>query len=122
MTFIQHAETKYHDESTAAFMRFDRDGSGHIDKIELSAALSELHVSPMSQVLNEILDEVIGEDRESEEIDLAQFKELMHLLQLREGFSKQDHSGLAHLNMYNNFAGSELVSTISSLVVKRFWL
>merc|ERR1711865_1198037 len=68
------------------------DESGSIDRTELAAALASLEMEPMAQVLAEIIDEVRGEDEQDQDIDLKQFKHLMHLLRLREGFSKQEYA------------------------------
>jgi Ca2+-binding EF-hand superfamily protein len=91
LTFIELAEKKYHDDCTEAFKRFDVDCSGYIDKSELAAILASLEVTPMDQVLQEVLEEVRDSDQGGHDIDLGQYKHLMHLLREREGFSKQEY-------------------------------
>jgi Ca2+-binding EF-hand superfamily protein len=92
MALIGHSESKYHDDCLAAFKKFDADDSGYIDKSELASVLESLDATPMVQVLDELLDEVKKEyKRDSEDIDLEQYKHLMHLLRDREGFSKSEY-------------------------------
>eukprot|EP00434_Breviolum_minutum_P028452 symbB.v1.2.025170.t1/scaffold2430.1/size88086/5 len=88
VTFLREYAA-YRDEAyEATFRRCDQDGSGQIDSSELAEMLEELDVEPMSHVLEEVIAEV--DKDQGGTLDLDEFKELLDLLHMREGFTRPE--------------------------------
>ncbi|CAE7217206.1 unnamed protein product [Symbiodinium pilosum] len=70
------------------FKRFDQDGSGNINAIELRDVLQALGYRPMRQVIGEVLEEVDFEH--DAELDFEEFFHFMLLFKQRDGFSQKE--------------------------------
>ncbi|CAK9078725.1 Caltractin (20 kDa calcium-binding protein) (Centrin) [Durusdinium trenchii] len=88
VTFLRDYAAFRDEAYEATFQRCDQDGSGQIDSSELAEMLQELDVQPMSHVLEEVIEEV--DKDQGGTLDLDEFKELLDLLHLREGFTRPE--------------------------------
>ncbi|CAJ1401083.1 unnamed protein product [Effrenium voratum] len=95
ITFVRryavHRDEAYED----TFRKCDQDQSGQIDSSELAQMLEDLEVQPMPHVLEEVIEEV---DKDcGGTLDLDEFKELLDLLLLREGFTRHEFEGFTEI-------------------------
>lgn len=88
VTFLREYAAFRDEAYEASFRRCDQDGSGQIDSSELAEMLEELDVQPMSHVLEEVIEEV--DKDQGGTLDLDEFKELLDLLHMREGFTRSE--------------------------------
>lgn len=98
-SFIVEYEERRQLEQRISFRNADTDGSGAISIEEMSVLLDSMGMKPMDFVIKGIFDEVDGDG--SGEIDEDEFDELWTIIELREGFSKQEYDRL--MNAYSTF-------------------
>lgn len=72
------------------FHEFDADGSGEMDVTELKTFMFSLGITPLPGVLHETLEEV-DEDKTGK-LNFDEFETVLKLLQMREGFTRQEIS------------------------------
>jgi len=80
-----------------AFKEYDADGSGEVESAELALVLQNFGIMPLRHVLDEVLSEVDEEGKGA--LNMAEFKKLMEIIRLREGFTKVEYEsfhGLFH--------------------------
>eukprot|EP00913_Durusdinium_trenchii_P007923 g7432.t1 len=104
VTFLRDYAAFRDEAYEATFQRCDQDGSGQIDSSELAEMLQELDVQPMSHVLEEVIEEV--DKDQGGTLDLDEFKELLDLLHLREGFTRPEfEETMKHIHETHEFMG-----------------
>eukprot|EP00931_Biecheleriopsis_adriatica_P060303 TRINITY_DN36202_c0_g1_i1.p1 TRINITY_DN36202_c0_g1~~TRINITY_DN36202_c0_g1_i1.p1 ORF type:complete len:993 (-),score=227.74 TRINITY_DN36202_c0_g1_i1:28-2868(-) len=89
ITFVLQYQKKQHHAYALAFASCDSDGSGFVEREELADLLREFDIEPMSHVLKEVIEEVDEDGRGT--LDLDEFKQLMDVILLREGFTKSEY-------------------------------
>jgi len=117
--FVPAFKLKEHQAHAAAFAKYDADGSGQIDREELTLMLKAFGVEPMNHVLKEVIDEV---DRDGEgQLDLNEFEKCLELITTREGFCLQEYDDF--MEVYRRFDrdGSGEIDTHEFLKILR-WL
>lgn len=89
LQIVQAYEQRHHLEFATAFASCDKNGSGVVESSELADLLLGLNIEPMSHVLDEVINEVDTSGLGT--LNLDEFKQIMQLLLVREGFSKSEH-------------------------------
>lgn len=89
LQFIVAYKRKQQEAHKADFDEIDKDESGSLDREELADLLKSWKISPMSHVLDEVLDEV-DEDCTGT-VSFDEFEQVVHLLRLRQGFTKSEY-------------------------------
>lgn len=86
--FLRGFEKLEETECLKLFRQHDVDNSGTIDKEELSALLTGFGITPMAQVLHELVVEAGNSSNLALSFD--QFRQVMKTLRVSEGFSRSD--------------------------------
>jgi len=89
LAIVQAYENRQHVECATAFASCDKNGSGVVESSELADLLMSLHMEPMSHVLDEVIKEVDTSGMGT--LNLEEFKAIMQLIRVREGFSKSEY-------------------------------
>jgi len=89
LKIVQAYENRHHLEFATAFAMCDKNGSGVVESSELADLLMNLNIEPMSHVLDEVIDEVDTSGLGT--LNLDEFKAIMQLILVREGFSKSEY-------------------------------
>lgn len=89
LKIVQAYENRHHLEFATAFATCDKNGSGVVESSELADLLLNMSIEPMSHVLDEVIDEVDTSGLGT--LNLDEFKSIMQLIQMREGFSKSEY-------------------------------
>jgi len=87
--FLQTYTVKQNRQHRADFDSIDLDGSGTLDKQELSGILQTWGIFPMSHVLDEVIAEVDIDN--NNELDFGEFEKVAEYLRLRQGFSLNEY-------------------------------
>lgn len=86
--FLEVYEQKQSEFFVSEFKRFDTDGSGCMDASELGELLKGIGAYPLPHVLRSLINEV--DDNGSGQLELEEFRRVLHLMQSREGFTKAE--------------------------------
>lgn len=81
---------------TAAFVMSDKDSSGAVDIPELIELLKGFGIEPLPCILDALIKEV-SEDDDPDSLSLQEFKKVMELLRVREGFLREEVEGFFDL-------------------------
>ncbi|CAE8691469.1 unnamed protein product, partial [Polarella glacialis] len=110
LTFVRRY-TKVQDEGYRnAFQHYDADRSGTIEGQELAELLASLGITPMEQVIQEIIDEVDADG--TGDLTLTEFSHVLRLLGERDGFGKDEYNRLmATFKLYDLDATGQLETT-----------
>eukprot|EP00930_Biecheleria_cincta_P069678 TRINITY_DN57389_c0_g1_i1.p1 TRINITY_DN57389_c0_g1~~TRINITY_DN57389_c0_g1_i1.p1 ORF type:complete len:1135 (-),score=281.36 TRINITY_DN57389_c0_g1_i1:70-3474(-) len=109
LAVVKKYQQRQHEEYSIAFQECDRDGSGCVESSELAEILKRFGIEPMSHVLEEVIAEVDIDGKGS--LDLGEFKTLMDMLNLREGFTKSEYDELLQVFEAFDRDGSEELAT-----------
>ncbi|CAE7554115.1 CAM53 [Symbiodinium natans] len=89
LEFVRGYESLQERAYKEAFEEADLDRSGTVESAELAEVLKQLQIEPMTHVLDEVIQEVDEEGHG--ELVYKEFKHLMDLLILREGFTSSEY-------------------------------
>ncbi|CAE7675253.1 unnamed protein product [Symbiodinium sp. CCMP2592] len=89
LEFVKGYEVLQEKAHKDAFLEADLDQSGTVESAELAEVLEKLHIEPMTHVLDEVIREV--DEAGHGELVYEEFKHLMDLLILREGFTSSEY-------------------------------
>jgi len=92
LTFTSRYQKRQHRAQEEAFIRCDANGNGYVEREELAELLRSFGIEPMTHVLDEVLDEVDMDGQGS--LDLAEFRQVMEILWVREGYTKKEYNSL----------------------------
>jgi len=96
VTFVNIYKFRQHEAYAAAFAKCDEDGSGLVEASELAVLLQSFGIEPMAHVLQEVIYEVDEDGRGT--LDLEEFKTLMDMIIIREGFTKSEYDELMSIH------------------------
>eukprot|EP00929_Paragymnodinium_shiwhaense_P077298 TRINITY_DN39806_c1_g1_i1.p1 TRINITY_DN39806_c1_g1~~TRINITY_DN39806_c1_g1_i1.p1 ORF type:complete len:1328 (-),score=266.44 TRINITY_DN39806_c1_g1_i1:295-4278(-) len=92
MNFVEAYKVRHHDEVTEAFRKHCDEDGGEIDAADLRELLKNLGMTPMEDVLEEIIQEV--DDNGTGALDFEEFEAVLALIFRREGFCKREFDRL----------------------------
>jgi len=98
LSFVRSYEGLQDNFYKSTFEEADLDNSGTMEAGELAEMLQKLGIEPMSHVLDEVIREV---DDGNGELEFKEFKHLMDLLVVREGFTSSEYD--SYVELFNNF-------------------
>eukprot|EP00928_Gymnodinium_smaydae_P008373 TRINITY_DN13050_c0_g2_i1.p1 TRINITY_DN13050_c0_g2~~TRINITY_DN13050_c0_g2_i1.p1 ORF type:complete len:1256 (-),score=249.18 TRINITY_DN13050_c0_g2_i1:25-3246(-) len=89
--FLESFENAQRAEYTDWFRKFDSDDSGTLSREELSKLIESLELDLLAHVVEEVISEIgVGK----RELSLEDFFEVMHLMKVREGFTRAEYMRL----------------------------
>lgn len=94
LNFVKGYEARQDNFYKSTFEEADLDNSGTMEAGELAEMLQKLGIEPMSHVLDEVIREV---DDGNGELEFKEFKHLMDLLVVREGFTSSEYDSYVEL-------------------------
>lgn len=97
LNFVKGYEARQDNFYKSTFEEADLDNSGTMEAGELAEMLQKLGIEPMSHVLDEVIREV---DDGNGELEFKEFKHLMDLLVVREGFTSSEYD--SYVELFNN--------------------
>jgi len=88
LSFVKEYEVRQRHAYAEAFTRWDIDGSGLLEPVELAALMQSFGIEPMKHVLDEVVATVDCDGHGT--LDFSEFEAVMTLIQRQEGFTKRE--------------------------------
>jgi len=88
--FVDLYEKGYYTYMQSMFDVQDKDGSGYLSLAEVTSVLRSLNISPVLNVVKELVREVTGSSNSQSRVELEHFIAIMDIIRDRAGFTKSE--------------------------------